>query len=90
MWIDAQAAHLRSKPCQSFIALIDEASRSNVISFPTDVPGPPAGSQECGNAGVQRLWMVAAALNFGAWPLQAPDTGHYAGGAALKQRNCVE
>lgn len=71
--IDAQTMHLLSKPCPSFIALMDEASRSNVISFPTDMPGPPcrlfgspAVRQRRGAAFVDggrsaELWCLAAA-----------------------------
>lgn len=56
---------------------------SDVISFPTDLPGPLQALKQCGNAGVQRVWMVDAALDFGAWPLTQAT-------AQAMQRICVE
>ncbi|KAK1245272.1 hypothetical protein MKX08_004901 [Trichoderma sp. CBMAI-0020] len=45
--------------------------------------GPLQALKQCGNAGVQRVWMVDAALDFGAWPPTQAT-------AQAVQRICVE
>jgi hypothetical protein len=83
--IDAQAVQLLAKPCPSSMYLtemysVDEASRDpDVISFPTDLPGPPAGSQAVRQR--RGAALVDGGRSAGFWCLAA-DTGHCADSAA--------